>query len=308
MSVLQNIASMWVGGLLTLASLPVCASPVLVLKGPDSAPYNEALNGFRQAYSGGVEMEHGKTHEFLTRIHTDPPPLIVAIGRASAAMAHQRASSIPLVFVMVPNPAESGLAGSNIAGVSMDISGTVQLTRFKQLLPYPKKPVAILYSPAHSAPLVDEVQKAAPGLDLLLEQVPVESPEQVRPRIELVKPVIGAIWVVPDESFVVKDRANKWFTFLLNETTELHVPFLVTMNAGSTFVQEGALAAVVSDFLGMGRQCGELVKQIEAGQIKIENVGIRPPLATRWEVNLATAEKIGLTLPGAVVQSAKTYR
>lgn len=293
--------------LLMVVSVPVFGGPILVLKGPSSAPYKEALSGFRQAYPGGIELDHGRTQEFLTRIHADPPSLIVAIGRASAEMAHQRGGAIPLVFVLVPNPTESGLTGSNIAGVSMSIPGDVQLAHFKELLPNPKKPIAVVFNPTRGAPLMAEAQNAAPGLDLLLEQVPVESPEQVRLRVTLVKPIIGAIWVVPDESFATKERENKWFTFLLGEATALHLPLFITMNPGSIFVQDGALAALVSDFFGMGRQCGELVQQIESGKAKVGNIGLQPPAAIGWEVNLTTAEKIGLTLPPTVLKSAKTY-
>ena len=290
-----------------LVSTAVFGAPVLVLKGPNDPPYKEALNGFRQAYSAGFEIDYGKEKEFSKRVQADKPVLIVAIGRGSAEMAHQRAPSVPLLFIMVANPAESGLIGTNIAGISMSVPGDVQLAHFKELLPDPKKPIAVIFNPAKSTPVVTEALKAAAGLNLLLEQVPVESPEQVRLRIALVKPIIGAIWVVPDESFVTTERANKWFTYLLSESATLHLPFLITMNSGSTFVREGALAALVSDFFGMGKQCGELVKQIETGKTNFEKIGLTAPSAIRWEVNVSTAEKIGVSLPQSVLQSAKVY-
>jgi putative ABC transport system substrate-binding protein len=305
---MRKIRSKLLCGVLLLVSVPVTGGPVLVLKGSNTGPFKEALSGFRQAYTAGFEIEQGKSKEFAARVQADHPSLIVAIGRTSAEMAHQRSSGIPIVYIMVPNPVELGLTGSNVAGISMSVPGNVQLAHFKELLPNPKKPVAVIFNPATGAPMVAEAQNAAAGLGLLLEQVPVESPEQVRLRIALVKPIIGAIWVVPDESFATKERENKWFTYLLSEATALRLPFFVTMNTGSTFVREGALAAVVSDFMGMGRQCGELVKQIEAGKIKVESIGLRLPEAVGWEVNLNTAEKIGLTIPEAVLKSAKTYR
>ena len=305
---MRKIRSRLLCGVLLLVSVPVSGGPVLVLRGSNTGPFKEALTGFRQVYPTGVEIEQGKTKEFAARVQADHPSLIVAIGRTSAEMAHQRSSGIPIVFIMVPNPAESGLAGSNITGISMSVPGNVQLAHFKELLPNPKKPVAVIFNPATGAPMVAEAQNAAAGLDLLLEQVPVESPEQVRLRIALVKPIIGAIWVVPDESFATKERENKWFKYLLGEATALRLPFFISMNAGSTFVREGAVAAVVSDFMGMGRQCGELVKQIEAGTMKVESIGLRPPESIGWEVNLNTAEKIGLAIPEAVLKSAKTYR
>lgn len=308
MSALRNIS---IAALCALCVLfPVsctAAAPVLVLKGPNAGPYKDALNGFHQAFPGAIEVAHGKEKEFSNLVAANPHSLIVAIGRASAEMAHERAPSLPLIFVLVANPAESGLSGTNIAGISMDIPGDVQLAHFKELLPNPKKPIGVIYNPSKSAALIAQAKQAAPGLDLSLEQVPVESAEQVRMRIALVKPIIGAIWVVPDESYVTRERANKWFTFLQNETSDLHVPLFVTMNAGSTFVQDGAVAALVSDFFGMGRQSGEVAKQIIDGKLKIQDLGIQPPSAIHWELNRGAAEKIGLTLPPAILQSAKVY-
>jgi putative ABC transport system substrate-binding protein len=292
-------------GWLLLQTIWASGSPILVLKGPNAPPYKEALSGFRQVYSGGIEIDNGKAQEFLRRLQTDPPPLIVAIGRASAEMARERAGDIPLLFVMVPKPAESGLIGKNIAGISMDVPGNVQLAHFKELLPDPKKPVAIVYNPSSSKALIAEAQAEASRLDLPLELVSVESPEQVRMRISLIKPIVGAIWVVPDESFAVRERDNKWFTFLVDETIALRMPLFMTMNAASKFIQEGALGAVVSDFGDMGRQCGELVKQIEAGKTKLADIGVIPPATVRWKVNPTTAQKIGMRLPPKVLQSSK---
>src|SRR5436190_16025310 len=102
-------------------SVPAMAGTVLVLKGPNLAPYKEALSGFRQAYPGGIEVEHGKPRDFSSRVQAYRPALIVAIGRASAELARQQTPAIPLVFMMVAYPAESGLTGSNVAGISMDV-------------------------------------------------------------------------------------------------------------------------------------------------------------------------------------------
>jgi ABC-type uncharacterized transport system substrate-binding protein len=156
--------------------------------------------------------------------------------------------------------------------------------------------------------VIAQAQAAAPGLGLQLELVPVESSEQVRLRIGFVKPIIGSIWVVPDESFVTGERENKWFAYLLDEAKTMHLPFFISMNAASSFVREGALAAVVADFSGMGRQAGELVNEIQSGKLKFESVGVRPPLALTWQIHRGTAQKIGLTIPPAVLQSATVFR
>jgi putative ABC transport system substrate-binding protein len=286
---------------LVLFSIPVFGGPVLVLKGPSEEPYDQALSGFRQVYPDGSDVSK---KQFLARVRTDPPPLIVAIGRVSAELAHENAPTIPLVFVMVANPDQSGLKGTNIAGISMDVPAGDQLAHFKELLVNPNKPVAILYNPANNAPLVAEAQKAAPGLDLLLQPIEEKSTAQAAARIGFFKTAIGAIWVIPDDSFATKER----FSFLVDETTKLHLPLFVTMRAFEPFVEKGALAAVVSDFLVVGRQCGELVKEIMAGKTKIGEVGIRPPVSS-WQINKKTAARIDLNLPQKVLNSpfVKTY-
>jgi len=299
---------LWLHGLYLLVAVQTWAAPVLVVRGPRSDPYRDALAGFRQAYSSATEIDQGSTKEFDKRLRMDPPRMIVAIGRSAAEMVHQRAGSIPLFFLMVPDPAGLGLTGTNIAGVSMDVPAQVQLSRFKELLPDTKKPMAVIYNPATSAAVITQAQAAAPGLGIQLELVPVESSEQVRLRIGFVKPIIGSIWVVPDESFVTGERENKWFTYLLDEAKSMRMPFFISMNAASGFVREGALAAVVSDFSGIGRQAGELVNEIQSGKLKFESVGVRPPLALTWQIHRGTAQKIGLTIPPSVLQSATVFR
>ncbi len=307
MSVLGKWNRALLCGLSALVAVRSFGGPVVVLKGPNAAPYQEALRGFRQVHPGGSEIDQSKRQRFLAQLQIDPPSLVVAIGRSAAEFAHERCGTIPLLFVMVPDPAESKLTGTNIAGISMDIPGDVQLACFKQLLPHPEKSVAIVYSPARSGSLVRDAQAEAGKLGLSLELIRVESPEQVRLRITMFKPVIGAVWVMPDESFATGERENKWFTFLVDETISGHLPLLITMNAGSPFVEDGALAALVSDSLDMGRQCGELVKRIESGKTKIESLGLQPPELAHWKVNPATARRIGLKLPATVMKPVKIH-
>jgi ABC-type uncharacterized transport system substrate-binding protein len=124
----------------------------------------------------------------------------------------------------------------------------------------------------------------------------------------LIKPIIGAIWIVPDESFVANDRTLTWFKFLVSEATDLRVPLFVSMNALSDLLlQEGGLGALVADPTGMGEQCGELAKGIALGQVKLEGIGLKPPQAVNWELNRSMADKIGLKLPESVLRSARIY-
>ena len=295
-------------GVLSLISAPVFAGPAWLLKSSNHAAYNEALSGFRRVYPGGIEIDFGKAQELLTRSQAEPPSVIVAIGSTAAETAHEKLPSIPLIFMMVPDPVRSGLTGANVAGISMDVPGDVQLAGFQDLLPDPQKRVAIVFNPAKSSSLVAQAQAEAARRGLFLELVPAESSEQVRLRFTFIRPLVGAIWIVPDESFLANDRSMTWFKFLANEATSARVPLFLSINAFSTLLsQEGALAALVADPAGMGEQCGELVKDIESGKVKFETIHLKPPQSFGWEVNPATADKIGAKVPESVLKSAKIY-
>ena len=308
---MRVVAKLKVGvayGILLLFQATVFAGPVWVLKSSNLPAFNEALNGFRKAHPGSVEIEPGKVDEALTRNQGERPSVIVAIGPAAATTVHQKVPTVPLVFLMVPDPARSGLAGANVAGISMDVPLGVQLAGFRELVPDRQKRMAIVYNPARSSSLMAAAQSEAKSRNVLLELIPAESSEQIRLRFTLIKPIIGAIWVVPDESFVANDRTLTWFKFLVSEATELHVPLFVSINPLSDLLlQEGALAALVADPTGMGEQCGELVKEIELGHTKVEGVGLKAPQAVYWELNRSTAEKIGLKFPENVLKSARIY-
>jgi putative ABC transport system substrate-binding protein len=288
-------------GCLALTAAQALGSGVLVVKGPNSAPYREAANGFRQAYPDGIEIDQGNKRELARRLQSDRPDLIVAIGREAVEAANEGRGQVPLVFTMVPNLARAGLSGGNIAGISMEIPGDLQLARIHELLPL-RTAIAVLHNPARVASVVAQAQSAADRLGVHLEPVAVETPAEVRQRFNMIKPIVEAVWVVPDE---FATTATVW-EFLLKETTRVGLPLFFTN--GEAAVERGALASLVVDYRDLGRQCGQLVREITTGKVKLPEIGIKPPETVRWIVNLNTASKIGVTIPQKILDSAKKYR
>jgi putative tryptophan/tyrosine transport system substrate-binding protein len=287
--------------LVVLISVRALAGGVLVLKGPNNGPHKipcqEALSGFRQAYRGGIELDK---RELSRRLQTDRPALLVAFGREAAETAHQQSGDLPLIVVMVSDPATLGLTSKNVAGISMLLSGDLQLTRFKELLPDCKS-IAVIHNP-RSGRSVAEAEAAARRLHMHLEDVPVDSPLDVQNRFNLVKPIVNAIWVIPDD-FTTPQSVQD---FLLEETKGPSLPLVFTNWEGA--VAKGALAALILDYRDIGRQCGDLVQQIASGKATVAAIGIRPPETARWVVNTKTASRIGVAIPPDILNSAKIYR
>ena len=287
-------------GFVLLISIRALAGDILLLKSQNSTqPYSQALQGFRNIYSvedldlkGGSESQR---KQFLRRISDSKPRLIVAVGSAAVEVARAGPKGISVIFMMVSNPVGQGFTGDNIAGVSLDIPISRQFAKFKELLPT-LKTIGVIY-PSKNSAMPQEVQAAAKQLEIEPTALPVNSPNEVPTAFTLMNETIDALWMVPDETFLTSD----WFKFLLKETNRRRLPFLTT---SENFVEAGALAAVIPNYTDIGRQCAELVKEIESGKKKPSEVGTVPPDKVNWVLNEKTAKEIGLTLPARVRDSA----
>jgi serine/threonine protein kinase len=147
---------------------------VLLLKGSDAPPFLEALSGFRDSCPEVPVLDSSNSREFSTQLSSHPPSLIVAVGRQAAEIAHSQAPAIPLMLLMVRQPATLGLTGQNIAGVSMDIPGDIQLTRFKELLP-DRRVFVLIYNPTNNSTAAQEAKAVAQGIQVQLQFVKANS-------------------------------------------------------------------------------------------------------------------------------------
>lgn len=277
------------------------AGGVLVLKSQTTSeaagPNNQALDGFRQAYSGESRVVEGR-RDFQRFVASDRPSLIVAAGPQAAEIARDSARNIPLVFMMVPNPPGLGLTGNNICGVALDVGGDAQLRLFKELLPH-LKVLGVIYNPDKDSDIVQEAMSASTRLGIQVLATPADSAEDVRTAFTLIgtPEVIDALWLLPDRSSAVLSAS-----VLLRETKDRALPFLVPSEG---HVRLGALAGTVPDYYDIGRQCGELVNQLLQGRTKLASVGTVRPRKPIFFVNTATAGEIRVNIPGNVRASAR---
>ena len=279
------------------------AADVLVVKSQNSEPYNQAIAGFRGACGDDKITEvnlngsNSRTREFTERLAEEKPRIILAVGLLAAQVAKAESTTVPIVFLMVSNPGRHGLQGGNIAGVALDISVTNQFARYSALIPT-MKTLGVIYDPTKTGALVEEAKTAATNAGLDLVAVPVDSQRKVRDALKtLLEKKIDALWMVPDETAITPDS----FKYLARETSRNKVAFLA---ASEIFVEVGALAALTPDYKDMGRQSCLLAKAIESGSQKPAEIGTAPPALVNLILNLKTAEKIGLTVPQSVKDSA----
>lgn len=293
----------WLGcGVMVTLTVDVQAAEIVVLKSGDVGYYTQAVQGFRQALPAQAHLvEHtlrdGGTdaREVGQSIRAGHPDLVLAVGLNAALAAKLEIPDLPVVFCLVLNPELHGLPAGNMTGVLMKIPLQQQLESIKSLAPRARR-IGVLYDERQQAAAISTAKHQAKLLGLQLIGRAVTKRGEVSGALMALLPQIDLLWVLPDHT-VVTDES---LPFLLESTFDAKIPLF---GFSSTFVQRGALGALVIDPLDAGAQAAHLAAAIlrnpAAGGTRMV-----PPAHPQLVLNLNTAEYLGLTLAQDLVRMA----
>jgi putative ABC transport system substrate-binding protein len=272
------------------------ATEVVILKSSDIAAYNQAIAGFKAALPGSLtlteydlqgDLEKGR--KLARKIRASDPALVLAVGLKAAKAAQLEIVDIPIVYVMVLDPAKYGLSTSNMTGVLLEVPVERQLAAIKTLLPHVKH-IGTLYDPAKTAAAIDEAQRLIKHSDHAdLYATPVSAEKEVPTALNRLLGSIGALWLIPD-STVLTDESLR---FILNSALEAHVPVI---GFSREFAKTGALLCLSVNYQDIGRQAGQLTRRILDGRATLP---LKPVSPDRIEMtlNLKTAKFLGIEIP-----------
>jgi putative tryptophan/tyrosine transport system substrate-binding protein len=222
--------------------------------------------------------------------------ILVALGPLAAQAAREKAPELPLVFSMVQDPAKAGLAGAaNVAGVAFTIPVKNQLAAFRMVNPRARR-IGVIYNAENVGRLVQEAQKAAAIVRLVVVERPVaterEIPEALRGLLQGPE-AVDALWFPPDPLLM----GNESRRFILSETLKAGRPVYSSM---ASLVAEGALASNSPDFASIGEQMGDLVNRIAAGEKRSDMLVPRAELL----INKKIADKLKVEIPADALKAA----
>jgi putative ABC transport system substrate-binding protein len=231
--------------------------------------------------------------------------LIVAVSTYGAHIAREATSTIPIVFVGVSDPVGSGLLsrlepprGHNLVGLTdVDVrSSAMGLELLKQVAPTVTR-VALLANPA--APLaaryIAEVERAAPSLGLIIRRRDVPRPEDLPAAFTgMLRDYDQAMLVLPDPLF------NALRDPLVAFAEQHRLPAVYGYHA---FATAGGLMTFGTDLPAVYRRAAALVDRIHKGASP-GDLAIEPPTKFHLAINLATAERLRLTIPESVRRRA----
>ncbi len=245
----------------------------------------------------------GTAAQIARKLVGDEPSVIVPISTPSAQAVVAATKDIPVVFTAVTDPVGAKLVGSldkpggNVTGMS-DLSPIGKhMALIKEVTPQAKT-IGVPFNPgeANSVTLLELIRKHAPDHGLDVVEAPAPKSAEVLAAAQSLIGKVDAIYVPTDNTIVSA------FEAVVKVGVENRIP----VYAGDTdSVPRGAIAALGFNYYDVGRQTGKMVVRVlkgeKPGDLPVEGVEI-----TELHVNPVMAEKMGVELPKAVVERAKT--
>ena len=237
----------------------------------------------------------------LIRLKVD---VLVTFGSASAAK--QATNTVPIVFIVEPDPVGTGLVaslahpGGNITGISDSHADLVpkRLELLKEVVPRATR-VGVLLNPAnYNAPSqLKTAQAAGPALSLTV--VPVEFKGPAREDLDRAFATMGRERLAA--LLVLGDSALAMHRTRIAELAIKHR--LPTAGTARAWAEGGLLMAYGANFIELFRRAATYVDTILKGA-KPADLPVEQPTTFNLVINLKTAKALGVSLSPSLLLRA----
>lgn len=271
------------------------ALDIAILQSSDIAAYRDAIAGFKAMgpsdatyveYDLQGDLEVGK--KLARKIRASDASLVLAVGLKAALAAKLEIVDIPIVYMMILDPAKHQLIAPNMTGTTLEVPVDRQLKILRQFLPSVHR-LGTLYDPKKSAGKVKEAAQQATANLFELQDLAVESEKEVPQQLRTLLAANEAMWLMPDSTVLT----NESIRFILESALDRRVPVI---GFSPEFTRLGALLSISVNYTQVGRETGLLAKRVLDGDrafptkpVSIERL--------RITVNLKTAKFLGLSFP-----------
>lgn len=273
---------------------------------------DSATEGFQQALkdagldvSFDVQNANGEQSTAVTiaqSFASQDLDLVLAVATPAAQAAAQAITDVPVLFTAVTDPVSAELVdsneepGANMTGTSDAAPIGDQLDLLKELVPGAKK-VGIVYASGevNSQVQVDAAVEAAPERGLEIVSKSITSSNDIQQATEALGDV-DAIYV-PTDNMVVSSLSS---LIMVAEAKQIPV-----IGAESGTVEGGAVATLGIDYFKLGYQTGEMAVKILKDGADPATMPVEFSKEFSYVVNPAAAERMGVTIPAAILDTAE---
>jgi len=291
--------------LTSFASEPV----IVVILSKDIKPYHEALsgfegevqkNGYKVSFSYVLDGKSDNESQLVGTIKSKNPNLVFTVGTPAALFAKKNLNDVSVVFSMVLNPVENGVAqsvespGNNLTGVSLDIPPGLQFQKLTEMLPKATR-IGVIYN-AKEQEWLKEIQEAAQKKGLTLIAKAVNSQSDVPASLDEIVQDADCLWAQVDPMIFNAQSSQYILLTLLRKKIPM-------MAFSSQYVKAGALLALECDYTDIGRQSAEIaVKILKQGAFG--SMALVSPEKVRLVINKKIAGVLGIDIPRNVSDEA----
>ena len=324
---LKTILCLVAALLIAAAIVPVtgCSTTQMYKVGISQVVTHPALDATRQGiidglaekgYVEGVNVEfdyqnsEGDSTLFASiaqKFVSDQVDLIVAIAtpNAQAAISAAEGTEIPVVFSAITDPVGSDMVVSweshpdeNVTGVSDMIVVEDDVNLIMEILPGVAK-IGTLYNAgeSNSVFLTQKLNEACDKLGIEVVEKTVSTSADILTAAQSLVGQVDAIWVGTDNTVVSGLEA------LIGVCEDNDIPFFP---ADDPSIERGGIACYGFDYYDIGVQTGWMIARILDGDGTANNVPVEKGQIINLSINPTAAERMGVTIPQAVLDRAVT--
>jgi putative ABC transport system substrate-binding protein len=252
-------------------------------------------------WGGGDEAE---TRKFAAELVALGPDVILTAGSAGAAAALKATHTIPIVFVIVPDPVGSGFVeslsrpGGNATGFMMfeyNLCGK-WLELLKEIAPNVTR-AAVLRDPEITAGIGQfaVIQSVAPSVGIEVSPIDLHEPEQIERAIATFAQSSNGGMILTASAIAAAD-AN----LIIAAAARYRLPAVYVQRP---YVSAGGLISYGTNFAEQYRRAAEYADRILKGE-KPADLPVQSPTKYELAINLKTAKDLGLTVPPSLLATA----
>jgi putative ABC transport system substrate-binding protein len=245
-----------------------------------------------------------RTRKYAAELVALSPDVILAVGTEVIASLQQATRTVPIVFVLVPDPVGAGIVnslsrpGGNVTGFTPSEYGIggKWLELLKEVAPRVRRAAIIRDAASLSGPAqFAAIQAVAPSLGVDVSPIGVREPADI-------ERAIAAFVHSSNEGLIVTGSA----------LTAVHHRLIVTLAARHKlpavyfqrfFVTAGGLISYGPDYLDQYRRAASYVDRILKGE-KPADLPVQAPTKYELVINLKTAKALGLAIPDKLLALA----
>jgi len=251
---------------------------------------------------GGGDLEN--TRRQAVELVALAPDVILVAGAAATERMLQVARTVPIVFVVVPDPVGSGFVarlsrpGGNATGFvqfEYSLSGK-WLELLKQIAPGVTR-VAVLRDPTITAGIGQFaiIQSVAPSLGVEVSPINISDATEIERGIsDFAREANGGL-VVSASAVGITHRE-----LIVTLAARYKLPAVYSTR---DYVASGGLISYGTNFLDQFRRAASYVDRILKGE-KPADMPVQAPTKYELVINLKTAKALGLTIPPSVLARA----